>query len=110
MRLELPDAKILFLFRYFHFRYGEKHLIFDQNEVNTEKKHILPHALHTLMFVGHSLFNFLIFTYLSFYVILTFIFMLQIPQFSLNQKKGVSPYAISQVLTVVIIIKVIDGI
>ena len=41
MRLELPDAKILFLFRYFHFRYGEKRLIFDQNEVNTEKKHIL---------------------------------------------------------------------
>jgi hypothetical protein len=35
------DAKILFIFMYFHFRYGKKRFIFDQNEVNTEKKHIL---------------------------------------------------------------------
>ena len=35
---QYSDSKILFIIRYFHFRYGEKRLIFDQNEVNTEKK------------------------------------------------------------------------
>ena len=38
---QYSDAKIFFIFRYFHFRFGEKRLIFDQNEINTEKKHIL---------------------------------------------------------------------